>query len=205
MVARRSAPPRRSAPSSPLPESTAQATVPKTNKDPAMSLCPWSIEVALGPGQFTEIPAVPAVEWLRYLLSTSPDFDGLITNLMPELEDYYLDNNLDLTTMYQLALDVIGIAGARNWWIALRLIYTAAENWQIIGPKLMMNGIDPTFVSLAAWLDMALFIMIESMDPKSVTMFTLKLEIPPPSNLITGEVAEEELVTERSSFLAMAD
>lgn len=199
-------------PSAGLPESVPTASVPKTNKDPVLSLCPWSIEVALGDcndescsvGHLMEIPAVPAMEWLRYLLSTDPDINGLISSLMPDLDDFYFENNIPIEEMYQVALEAIGVAGARAWWITLRLIYTAADNWHIIGPKLMINQIDPETVSLAAWLDVVLYLMIESMDPKDVTMFTMRLEAPPPTNSIFATEPAPEPVMDRAAFLAMA-
>lgn len=152
-----------------------------------------------------EIPPLPASEWLKFLLSKDPDINALILNLMPELEDFYAENELSIDEMYRVALDVIATVSARSWWIALRLIYLAADNWHIIGSKLILNHVDATVVSLSAWLDVVLYLAIESMDPKDVNMFTMRLEIAPPmdSPLSSGE-PEPEPVMDRRAFLAMA-
>lgn len=176
-----------------------------------MSLCPWSITVSMGRCNDTscfinhrfEVPALPAFDWLRYLLSEEPDLNSLINEVMPDLEDFYFENGLSIIDMYQTVLNIIEIASARPWWVALRLIYCASDNWHIVGSKLLMNRIDASVMSLAAWLDVALFIMIESMDPKEVTMFSLKLETAPTGGLFAVE-KQPEPVMDRSSFLAMA-
>lgn len=169
-----------------------------------MSLCPWSIQVTLDRGFRYEIPALPAVTWLQYLLSNDPDLDGLIAELMPGLEDYFCDNDQSPYDMYETALEIIGIASARSWWIAIRIIFSATVNWHIIGPKLIMSQVDASKLSLAAWLDVVLFMMIDIMDPKKVTMFTSQLEAPPTGVLSTEALEAAEPVMDRSSFLAMA-
>lgn len=169
-----------------------------------MSLCPWSIQVTLGHGFRYEIPALPALDWLQYLLSNDPDLDGLIADLMPGIEDYFLDNDQSPADMYETALEIISIASARSWWIAIRLIFSAALNWHIIGPKLIMSQIDASKISLAAWLDVVLFMMIDIMDPKKVIMFTSQLEAPPTGVLSAAEIEAAEPTMDRSSFLAMA-
>lgn len=211
MVARRSVG-RGSRPSLPsLPEVPPSPTIPKTNRDPVLSLCPWSIEISLGDckdpscssNHYIEIPPLPAIEWLKFLLSTDPDINGLISDLMPGLDDFYFDNEQSIEDMYRTALEAVEVASARAWWVALRLIHTAADNWHIIGPKLIINGIDAETVSLAAWLDVALYLMIESMDPKDVTIFSMRLEAPPISTFVDDTTVPEP-VMDRAAFLAMA-
>lgn len=207
MAARRSVS-RPSLPSPAAQEAAPQVQVPKTNKDPVLSLCPWSIDVSLGRCQDQEcleehsfeIPAAPASEWLQYLLSSESDLNQLITGMMPKLEDFYFENYLPVEDMYKRALEIIEIASARSWWIALRLISAAAANWNILGPKMLMSGVDASRVSLAAWLDVLLLVIIENSEPKNVMMFTLKLEAPPPN--IFGAEQPEEMETDRSAFLA---
>lgn len=187
---------------------TTPATVPQTNKDPVWSLCPWSVEVPLGE-VVLEIPPLPAVTWLQFLLTDTPDLDGMIATLMPEVEDYVYENELPFHNLYKISLGVFGIVAARPWWVALRIIAMAAGSWHILGPKLMISGVDARELSLAAWLDLTLYLAIESMDPKKVTMFSLKIEAPPPGNLYglepdEQEAIEGELVMSQDAFLAMS-
>lgn len=186
---------------------TAGVTVPKTNRDPILSLAPWSVEVPLG-NETLEIEPLAAIDWLQFLLSTAPDIDGMITTIMPEIEDYVFDNDINFIEMYKTALSVLEIVAGRPWWVALRIISVAVGAWEIIGPKLAISGIDARNVSLASWLDVVLYLAIESMDPKKVTMFTLKIEAPPPRDMYglnsTGDESEGEPIMSQDSFLAMA-
>lgn len=167
-----------------------------------MSLAPWSLHIAVDPTHTVEIPGRPAIDWLEYLLEA--DLDGVVSNLMPEIEDFYFDNELDIVELYRLSLDVITAVCARPWWIGLRIIMVVKDGWNILGPKMIMKQIDPTRISLAAWLDVALYLIIENMEPKDVTMFTMKLELPPPE--IFGRVIEvEEPTMDRNAFLAFGE
>lgn len=186
-------------------------TVPKTNNDPIWSLCPWPVELSLG-DKSVEIPPMPAVDWLQYLFTPDTfDVDGLIADFIPELEDYAYEKDLTISELYETALNVISVVAARPWWLALRIIFATSGAWNIFGPKLMISGVDAASVSLAAWLDMSIYLIIENMDPKNVTMFTSQLENPPKellehfgqSNTIDGELAMEEMAMDRSAFLAL--
>lgn len=188
-------------------QSTSSVVVPKTNIDPIWSLMPWSVEVPLGTETLV-IPPLPAVDWLQYLLSDNPDIDGMIASLMPEVEDFVYDNELPFLDLYRVSLEVFQVVAGRPWWVALRIISVAAGSWEILGPKLMLAGVDVRRVSLAAWLDLVMYIAIEAMDPKKVTMFSLKIEAPPPADLY-GLIPEEEavsgeLVMTEDAFLALA-
>lgn len=186
---------------------TSGASVPKTNRDPVWSLAPWSVQVPLGTSVL-EIRPLPAIDWLQFLLSPTPDLDGMIASIMPEVEDYVYDNDLRFIELYKISLGILGLVSGRQWWVALRIISVAANSWDILGPKLTISGVDASQISLASWLDLVLYLAIESMDPKKVTMFNLKIEAPPPPNLYglepNPDAVEGELVMSEDSFLAMA-
>lgn len=198
---------RRPTPSSQFEQAAASApTVPQTVKEPVWSLTPWSIEIPLGNSTTLEIPPLYAADWLEYLLDETPDIDGMIVNLMPDLDDYVFDNELPITTLYRIGLEALQLAAGRPWWIALRLITCVTGAWHILGPKLMMSGVDATNVSLSAWLDAALYIAIESIDPKKAMMFSMQLEAPPPPGLygiIPEDPQEHEMTMDRNTFLAL--
>lgn len=154
-----------------------------------------------------EIPPVPASSWLTYLLTSEPDLDALVNDLMPELEEYYFENDLSYNAMFLQVLDILSSVSARSWWIAFRLISVATNSWHVIGPRLMTSGIDATQISLAAWLDAVLLITMENMEPKHATMFTLQLEAPLPKEVMRAlgtEIEQEEITMDRSAFMAMA-
>ena len=190
--------------SSPVSESgVASDAAPRLNTDPIWSLGLWPIEVRVG-NQIIEIPAMPAVDWLLYLLQPTPDLDGLLGNLLPEIDDAIYDNLTSIADMYLLLLDIISTVSAHKWWVTLRLTNLAYHNWSSLGPELMFHGVDAAQVSLAAWLDALLLLTLRNMDPKKITMFTMQLEIPPPE--LSGDTDElPQLETDRSAFLSMAD
>lgn len=189
-------------------ESPSQVTFPKTNKDPILSLCPWPIEISLDAETVITIPEEPAVTWLQYLLSDDPDFNGLIYDLMPEVDDYYFEQQLSAADMFKKMLEVITMVSGRDWWIALRLIHLAYTAWHVLGPRLMISGVDATTVSLSAWLDAVLFVCIENMDPKDTAMFSMQLEIKPKDSIFIGDDEVQDpmdtITTDESAFLAMA-
>lgn len=189
--------------------SRAKLDVPKTNRDPVWSLCPWPVSVIVLGTELT-FPAAPAAEWLKYLMIRSLeefDLSGLIDDLFPGLDDFFFENDLPLDELFELALDIIGTVSARPYWLTLRLTHVATEAWHVLGPKMISQGGDPAVLSLAAWLDLLLFTIMESIDPEKATMFTLQLQLPPQE--LTEEGTENDpmaaLEMDPNAFLAMAD
>lgn len=176
--------------------------VPDHNKDPVWSLRPWPVLIFLA-GQQWEIPAQPAADWLAVLMTEKLDpgdvFPGM---LAPEdedaLDDLIVNGTVGAEELWQTFTEVIGIVTARSWWIGLRLIEIARSAWNIVGAELILQGIDPERLSLAAWLDALMIIVLRNMEPKETTMFTMRLEAPP-----AGEESEEDEGMSREAFLAM--
>lgn len=184
---------------------TGRINVPKLNRDPISSLRPFPILVKVGPVE-VEIPAMNAAEWLTVLMVEKVEIDDVFPGLLsPEdtdlVEDIIIDGALDMTSFRDIILGVIETASARNWWVALRLIEVVRSSWDVIGAQMVSRGVDAVTLSLSAWLDIALLTVLKEMDPKDVTMFTMRLEAPPLEE--TTEVAEELEMT-RGSFMAMA-
>lgn len=206
MTMRRPSPsPARSSPSA-APEQAADSQgavpIPKTNRNPVWSLCPWPVVVSL-PGIELEIPAMPAVNWLQYLMDPDgPDITGLVLDLMPEVEEFFLGgDDFDTDGLLEIAYDVISTVGARHWWQVVSLSMMAVHSWDALGPLLIKNGGDPNTLSLAAWLDVVIATVIENLDKPKAMMFALQLEMPPPSE--DGSPAELP-AADRNEFFAMA-
>lgn len=170
-------------PATSAPASNSGIRVPKLVTDPVWSLQPWPLDVSVD-GQVIQIPALPAAEWLATLMSDSLDVSNLFLALAPDLADA-LDEalfaeRLSLEDYVDLAFQVIDQVAGRPWHIALRLIGSAQASWDVVGSEMVFRHIDAATLSLSAWLDAALLIMIRSMDSKDVTMFLAKLEAPLP-------------------------
>ncbi len=180
------------------------APVPQLVTDPVWSLRPWPVEIDLGPIAVT-IPALPAADWLAALMKAEPDPDSVFPGLLPSeeeeaVEDLLYSGRLTLAQADQIFLDVVTTVSARPWWVALRLIEVARNQWAIVGAELLLRGVDASKVSLSGWLDAALLTIMRSITPESSTMFTLQLEAPPPSETAA---AQGQLEMDAAQFLAM--
>jgi hypothetical protein len=178
-----------------------KVAVPRLNVDPVWSLQPWPATVTLAGRDFT-IPAMAAVEWLAYLMQPQPDVEGMILDLLPDSEELLFDGSLEVEALYDAILDLVATVCARPWWVALRQVNVARDNWHVLGPQ-MLETVDAQLVSIAAWLDVLLVKTINSMDPKDVAMFTSKLEAPPADVQATMAPPIEEMEMDRGSFLSM--
>lgn len=143
------------------------------------SLACWPV-VIITYGEEFEIRPTTALDWLSYLLtSESVDLHGLISDLMPEVEEFFIDNDLPLGELYDLWTEVLSTVSGRPWWLAIRLVAAVREAWHILGPQLMFHGVYPETMPLAAWLDAAISIIYEHLDSNAATMFQMQLEKPP--------------------------
>jgi hypothetical protein len=178
-----------------------KVVIPKLNTDPIWSLQCWPVTVTLG-GVDIDIPAMSAVEWLAYLMQPQPDIDGMILDLLPTSEDMLFDGLIELEDLYDSVLVMIATVCARPWWVALRQVNIARDNWHVLGPQ-MLESVDATLISIAAWLDVLMAKIMGGIDPKDATLFTSRLEAPPPN--IAAQMAPpiEEMEMDRGSFLSM--
>lgn len=164
-------------PSRPSSETVPPVTVPKVTQDPIWSLRPWPIVITVGRDEL-EIPALPATDWLVLLMRETPDFEGIL-ELAPGFEDALMDADLSIEEYYKTCLDVIAAASGRPWWIALRLIQVARKSWNVIGAEMIIKHVDPEVLSLSAWLDALLLLIMRTIEAKDAMMFTMQLEAIP--------------------------
>ena len=190
----------RSAPSAPSPD-TGKVHVPSLNLDPVQSLQPWPV-VILCLDRELEIPALPATDWLAVLMANPPQLDDIFPGLLGEDQVEWVEDQLEYGLLgaedfRDTVLSIIETASARRWWVALRLIDLTRTSWDVMGPEMMLRGVDTNRMSLAAWLDVALITALKNMDPKDTQMFTMRLEAPPENE------EPEEMEMSQSSFLAL--
>jgi len=188
---------RRSSAPSPSTDS-GRVAVPKLNKDPVQSLKPWPTVVTVH-GQEYEIPAMMATDWLALLMKEDFDPVDLFIELLPDSESLLFDGTLSVEELYDLVTDLVSLVSGRYWWVALRLIGLARDHWDVLGAKMILKQVDPSQLSLSAWLDALLLVTLAEMDSKDVTMFTMRLEAVPE----TETVPEAELEMSADAFLAM--
>ena len=192
MAVRRSAPSQR-----PEPQ---RVPVPHLNRDPVWSLRIWPVTFAVGGVEF-EVPAMSAAEWLTLLMVKTPDVEGLI-ELVPGLDEAIYTEQVPIQEAYEVLPDVIGAACGRDWWVGLRLIATALDHWDLIGGQMILKGVDPTTISLSAWLDAFLLTLLRSMEDADANRFLLQLESRPPE--VHGEPHTEQFEMSAGQFMSMA-
>jgi hypothetical protein len=133
-------------------------------------------------------------------MQPEPDVDGLILEFIPDGEELLFEGKITLEQLYDACLDLISTVCARPWWIALRMVNIARSSWGVLGPQ-MIEKVDPERISIAAWLDVLMVTILNSMEPKETTLFSMRLEAPPPE--IQGSEETQEMEMDRGSFLSM--
>lgn len=191
---------RPSVPSQPT-QASPQVVVPRLNQDPIQSLRPWPVVVNCLNRDLV-IPAMPAADWLSVLLAEDLQLDDVFPGLLDDedidwVEEELLQDHLGAGEFQDIVLDVIETVSARKWWVTLRLMDVARRSWDVLSPEIM-RSVDADRASLSAWMDVLLIAILRNMDPKDVTMFTLRLEQPP-----GRDEKPEEMEMDRSAFLAL--
>ena len=159
--------------------------------------------ITVGGEEFT-IPALPAADWLAALMSEAFSLDDLFPGLLDEEDqdravEALMAHMHDMDQFSKLTLDIVELASGRAWWVALRLIGAAVGSWDVIGAEMFLKQVNPEHLSLAAWLDVVLLVMLRSMDEKDITMFMLRLEAPPPE----AQEEADEMTMSREAFTSM--
>jgi hypothetical protein len=180
--------------------------VPKLNTDFIWSLRSWPAHIYLG-GQEFEVPPLPATDWIVGILGMDKDVLGLLNSVltdedMDRLTDIMFKGGVEPDFLFDTTMQLLTTVGARPWWITMRLVVVMQQHWDSLGAELMLRGVDANKLSLSAWLDVALLTMIRMMDPKEVSMFTIRLEMIPPQ--FADQVTEESMEMTPEAFLSMA-
>jgi hypothetical protein len=185
--------------SNPLAEQAPPAQVPIFNREPVASLALWTLEFSAAGTRFT-IPAHPASLWMSLLMEPISNLDFIRELLEPEdvypFVQLYLYEDVDLDT---IMCDLLEAASGRKWWVALRLVSAARHSWHHVGASLLIDGVRPDQLSLAAWLDAFTFKFLQAVKPEQAVMWSMEIEMPPDG----VEVAEDELEMSRSQFLSL--
>lgn len=125
-------------------------------------------------------------------------FPGLVPGAADDVDDALINGSLSFEDLYETCLEILAMASGRKWYVTLRLIGVAKQNWDVIGAELALKGVDANRLALAAWLDAFVIVLIRNMDQTKVNMFLMKLEAPP------ANVDEPEPEIEADAFMSMA-
>lgn len=133
--------------------------------------------------------------------------DHLLWELMPRADGAALDarlfdedDPLDLFDVRTVAERVVSAACGRPWWVAQRLLATAADRWVEVDGALRLRGIDLAVLCAAsppAACNAVYMLLVEAMDEKGRVKLDAELEVPPP-----GAAGPDALAAEGSLFMA---
>ncbi len=124
--------------------------------------------------------------------------DDVLIDLMPDGAKVAL--RIEPEDVEPLVMELLEEASGRDWWVTLRLVGTIQDQWQILGPEMVLQGADPERLSLAGWLDTMTLVLLRLLPTDSHAMFLSQLEMPPPS--IRAEVIEE-MEMSRDQFMSL--
>jgi hypothetical protein len=145
--------------------------------EPAATLRCWSIDVDLG-GQTYTIPPLPASTWMVALVAGTW-FDivpGLLADA-GDLDDELLDGAVTYDELRAAGRAALAAAAGTKWWSAANLANVTAQTW--ISGELLLRGVDPDRVSLAAYLSAAYRVAARNLDKNQWARFQMDMDKPP--------------------------
>lgn len=127
------------------------------------------------------------------------EFDDLFIDLVPDGAQLLLEDWIQPEDMQEVGLAVLEEVSARHWWVAMRLVGVIMDNWDVMGPEATFHNVDPDKLSLSAWLDAMLVLLMQRIHNDQQPMFVARLELPPPGE----ELPMEEFEISAEQFMAM--
>lgn len=158
-------------------------------------LRPCPIDVTFEARTYT-IPAMDAVEWIALIDGDAPDLYEIFPtraghSALEHVEDALWENRVTQQQVGDVALEAIGAAADRPWWVALRIIASAKSSWHSLHVNRAVG------MSLAGWLDEVWSKIMERIDPKKLAGWVSEIESVP-----KGYEGEVDFDDEEKAFLA---
>jgi hypothetical protein len=150
--------------------------------DPAAVVRCRPVVVALG-GVDYRIPALPAVDWLMKILerSWSDVVPGMLeqTDTLDDLYDQLNDGTVTSAECEAAAKDAVSSVAGVDWWVAARLVHSAAQDPAAFG-ELRLAGTDLDTAPLGAVIAALYRIYTRDREAKDVRKFEAELTRTPP-------------------------
>ena len=146
--------------------------------DPGALLRCWAVEVEVG-GATYRIPAHPAAVWMQTVIEGSYDdiVPGMVEGDVDPIDEALLDGKIRQRDLTAAAREALAAAAGMKWWIAERMAYLAANSW--LAGELLLRGVDPHRLSLAAYLSAAYRAASRVLDTAKLAKLDMDLERPP--------------------------
>ncbi len=145
--------------------------------DPVATLRCWQVDVDLA-GHTITIPALPAQAWLVAVVVDG--WAGVVPGLADvpdEVDDLIAAGRIRSTDCTRAARDALAAAGGCPWWTAQRLAHAVASH--PLGPELALRAVDPSRLSLAAYLAAGYQAAARNLDKAKLARLDWQLDQPP--------------------------
>ena len=124
------------------------------------------------------VRAMDAVEWVALIDGDHPDLYevfpvGAGQDAIDRVEDALWEGRVTHDDVGRVGLEALGAAADRPWWVALRILASAKQAWEIVGVNRAVG------MSLAGWLDEIWFKIMERIDPKKKAAWITDIERAP--------------------------
>jgi len=141
------------------------------------------------------IKAMDAVDWVVLIDGEHPDLYEIFPvsagqDAMDHVEDALWEERATHDDVGRVALEALGAAADRPWWVALRILASAKQEWETVGVNRAVG------VSLAGWLDEIWLRIMERIDPKKKAAWITDIERVP-----KGWEGEVDFDDEERAFL----
>lgn len=148
--------------------------------DGAALIVPRSVLVDLG-GREYRIPARPASDWMLTLLEGgwSDVVPGMCEGELDDLHDQIALGIISTDECEDAAKDAVTAAAGVDWWVAVRLVYSATADPAAFG-ELRSSGLDVASAPLGAALVSLYRIYTRDKDQKDVAKVDYELAKLPP-------------------------
>jgi hypothetical protein len=139
---------------------------------------PVSVDLA---GRTYRIPPVPAAQWMLTLLEQgwSDIVPGMLEGNLDTLHDAIADGDISTDECERAAQDAVTAAAGVPWWVAAKLIHSAAADPGVMG-ELRSSGADLTTMPLGAAMVTLYRIYTRDKEKKDVAKVDAELAKLPP-------------------------
>lgn len=143
-------------------------------------IIPRPVVVELG-GREYRIPALPAATWMLTLLERdwSDVVPGLCEGEMEDLYDLIADGVISSQDCVRAAQDAVTAAAGTDWWVAVKLLHSAAADPGAMG-ELRSSGLDLSTAPLGAVLVTLYRVYTRDRERKDVAKVDAELAKLPP-------------------------
>lgn len=150
-------------------------------------IVPRAVRVVLGGEQY-RIPALPAADWMVVMLDKdlADIVPGMLEGDLDALWDRVFDGEVTTAQCEQAAKDALSAVAGTPWWVAVKLVHSAAADPAVIG-ELRSSGADLTTLPLGAVLAALYRIYTRDREPKEVAKVDAEIaKLPPGVSAVTA-------------------